>query len=429
MVTNIRKLVSEGLVFALILAATVATNADLPSLSQIKDATQTSYQVIQKKGGASTYYHWTLLHRNALICAKKMGFDSWTQEIESVHFGYKTEPDDYPKFHDGDNGGLPVVWFELFRNTGDSSWYDLGMIGAHGKAAAKCKTFDQGDTDCSVFGNFDAISIAGTVLTAAFELSGDFRYMQVMLSSIDKSLKTYWMPEKGLFRHRRDNDETPWNRGNGWAMAGLTEALLLLPKDHSKYDSLMGIYLTFCDSLLSYQQPSGLWRNVITFEESPDEVSGTNLFMFGMAQGLLNGWFEDPTPYKAAVEKAWQAVMALQNEDGKFESVCNGTGSQPTPEDYDNVGLSKNIHGPLTFLWAAYALYDYVDSEISTNIKPFTAHRDRLDLRLPKAAPDFFTVNGRKVSGYGRIIDRRRSLAPMLLLGETGIERTVIPRD
>ena len=88
----------------------------------------------------------------------------------------------------------------------------------------------------------------------------------------------------GLFYHAPD---VPfyWGRGNGWMAAGMAELLRYLPKKHKDRPRIMEGYLTMMKSLKEYQNPEGLWNQLLDDPECWTETSGSAMFTFLLLRG------------------------------------------------------------------------------------------------------------------------------------------------
>jgi unsaturated rhamnogalacturonyl hydrolase len=132
-----------------------------------------------------------------------------------------------------------------------------------------------------------------------------------------------------------------WSRGNGWVVAALVRSLEFLP-ENSKYRKE---YLTtleeMFEALLPLQRPDGFW-NVSLQDPSHfggKEVTGTALFVYGMAWGINEGVISKKI-YTPVVMKAWQALMDESLHPNGFLGYVQGTGKEPKdsqPVGYDIV--------------------------------------------------------------------------------------------
>ncbi len=121
-----------------------------------------------------------------------------------------------------------------------------------------------------------------------------------------------------------------WSRGNGWVVAALVRTLELLPTSNPHYTEYLQDYRDMLKALLPLQRTDGFW-NVSLADSSHfggKELSGTALFVYGMAFGI-NHKLIDKKTYLPVVEKAWSAMAKdCVNPDGSLGFV-QGTGKEP----------------------------------------------------------------------------------------------------
>ncbi len=101
----------------------------------------------------------------------------------------------------------------------------------------------------------------GLLQVQAFKATGDRMY----LDRAALFLKVYCdelQRDNGLFHHREDAPFF-WGRGNGWAIAALTEILLVLPESHKHHAALLHAYCRMMQTLASYQGEDGMWHQLI----------------------------------------------------------------------------------------------------------------------------------------------------------------------
>ena len=175
-----------------------------------------------------------------------------------------------------------------------------------------------------------------------------------------------WDPEVRLYMHARyfgNPAKLPyWARCNGWALWAMSEVLLHLPESHPDYGTILAHFQSHCASLLKYQDVSGLWPNVLNRPDSPLEVSGTAIFVMGMARGVLNGWL-DETVFRPAVEKAWQALDQEVDPDGTVHRICMGTMCTENVEYYVNRPFYDNdTHGLFAVMFAGIEVQRLFDA-------------------------------------------------------------------
>ena len=188
----------------------------------------------------------------------------------------------------------------------------------------------------------------------AYRATKDKKYLERAALTADAYLKKL-QKENGLFHHA-DDSFFYWSRGNGWFAAGMSELLSELPKNHKYYNDIMGSFKKMMASLLKYQAPSGLWRQLVDVPESWEETSGTGMFAFAMVTGVKKGWLDAKT-YGPAARKAWLALVSKLDDKANLKDVCVGTNKGFSVKYYlDRERETGNLHGQAPVLWTASAL-------------------------------------------------------------------------
>ena len=161
----------------------------------------------------------------------------------------------------------------------------------------------------------------------------------------------------GLFYHAPDVPYY-WGRGNGWMAAGMAELLQCLPKKHKDRARIMEGYLKMMESLKKYQNPEGLWNQLIDKSDCWTETSGSAMFTFAFIKGVQNGWL-DAEAYAPATRKAWMALVPYLNEKNQVGNVCVGTNKKNSKQYYyDRPRRTGDFHGQGPYLWCAAALME-----------------------------------------------------------------------
>ena len=129
----------------------------------------------------------------------------------------------------------------------------------------------------------------------------------------------------------KNGEKVFWSRGNGWVLAGLALMLTDLPKDYPTRKFYENLFIEMAEQIKILQPADGLWRTSLLSPESFDhgEVSGSGFFTFALAWGINNGILNKEI-YTPVVLKAWKAILACQQENGKVGWVQN-IGANPMP--------------------------------------------------------------------------------------------------
>lgn len=200
----------------------------------------------------------------------------------------------------------------------------------------------------------DDMFMITAVQAQAYRATGDRKYIdraaKEMVLYLD-SLQT----TNGLFYHAPDVPYY-WGRGNGWMAAGMSELLRSLPKDNPDRERIMKGYKTMMASLLKYQAPDGMWRQLVDDPSSWPETSCTGMFTFAMITGVKNGWLDAKT-YGPAARKGWLALITYLDDNNNIREVCEGTNKKNDRQYYlDRGRITGDLHGQAPVLWCASAL-------------------------------------------------------------------------
>ena len=221
-----------------------------------------------------------------------------------------------------------LIFGELARRTGDPRY--LARV-----RAAAAFGFDADGRPREVMpynGGFsDALFMGTAILAQAGALTGERRYFDMAARHVAYMQKLVLRPD-GLYRHHPGTD-VAWGRGNAFPALGFALTLSDFPRNHPAYPMLLAAYRHLMAKLVRYQGPDGMWRNVIDVPGAYPEYSATAMIGFAMRRGVMRGWLPK-RPYAAAVERAWQGILARTSSDGQLIDVCESTARATTLEDY-----------------------------------------------------------------------------------------------
>lgn len=209
--------------------------------------------------------------------------------------------------------------------------------------------------DNSAWWWIDAIQMGMPVLAKMGAETGNTRYYEKMWDMYSHTRnveggKGMYNPQDGLWWRDRNFDppyKEPngkncyWSRGNGWVYAALVRVLDEIPADEPHRQDYINDFQAMSKALKQCQRKDGYW-NVSLHDESNfggKEVSGTSLFVYGMAWGIRNGLLERDA-YLPLLLKAWNAMVkeAVHPDNGCLGYV-QGTGKEPKdgqPVAYDH---------------------------------------------------------------------------------------------
>jgi unsaturated rhamnogalacturonyl hydrolase len=220
----------------------------------------------------------------------------------------------------------------------------------------------------------DAIQMAMPVFTQLGVLYKDTAYFDRMykmyaFSKYKHGGKGLFNPEDNLWWRDKDfvapykepnGDDCYWSRGNGWVVAALVRVLKDLPKNETHREEYLNDLKVMLKALLPLQRADGYWN--VSLADSTHfggkELSGTALFVYGMAWGINNKIIDKKT-YQPVLLKAWNAMVKECVHDNGFLGYVQGTGKEPKdgqPVSYTSVPDFED-YGLGAFLLAGSEVY------------------------------------------------------------------------
>ncbi len=151
-----------------------------------------------------------------------------------------------------------------------------------------------------------------------------------------------------------------WSRGNGWVVAALVRTLQMLPKTDPHYNEYLQDYKDMLKALLPLQRTDGFWNASLADSTNfgGKELTGTALFVYGMAWGINNGLIDKET-YKPVMLNAWNAMVTDCIHSNGMLGYVQGTGKEPKdgqPVSYDKIPDFED-YGLGCFLLAGSEIY------------------------------------------------------------------------
>jgi unsaturated rhamnogalacturonyl hydrolase len=121
-----------------------------------------------------------------------------------------------------------------------------------------------------------------------------------------------WDQSKNIAWADRERGTSPtiWSRGVGWYAMALVDVLEYFPKEHPKHKELVTYLNKLSNAIAKYQDPSGLWFQVIDkrdIENNYLETSGTAMFTYAFAKGVNKGYL--PSRFKIIANKSLDGIV------------------------------------------------------------------------------------------------------------------------
>ena len=158
----------------------------------------------------------------------------------------------------------------------------------------------------------------------------------------DASKKAFWCnKETGL-------SQNFWLRALGWYSMALLDTLSKCePGEEYKaeYDNLKKVFVDLIDSMLKFQDESGMWYQVVNFggmDKNYLETSGSSIMAYALLKGVRLGFLSES--YRAYGEKAFHGICdnyLSTDENGNLHlgGIClvaglGGANRRPGTYDY-----------------------------------------------------------------------------------------------
>lgn len=250
----------------------------------------------------------------------------------------------------------------------------------------------------------DAIQMAMPVFAQLGTITGDNSYWQRMYDMYQYTRNKQGGDKKGggkpLFNTQtglwyrdyqydppyKDLTETDkdcyWSRGNGWVYMALVRVLQFTPDDESHREDYINDYLLMSRALKDCQRQDGSWNVSLAApsnygeagSEGP-EMTGTSLFVGGLAYGVRTGLL-DSTTYLPTIRRGWYAMRRAVHDDTGFVGYLQGTGAKP--EDggvitYNSVPNFEDF-GIGCWLWGAAEVYELAQQIETDNTQGINHH-------------------------------------------------------
>lgn len=221
----------------------------------------------------------------------------------------------------------------------------------------------------------DDAFMAISFLSRMGQFTGDKKYFTDAANQVLKYNKYLWRADKQLYYHcfHTDNKEhgvAHWSRANGWVFMAQADLLTRMPKNHPLRKAVIKNFQQQASGVARYQGKNGLWHQLLDKEDSYEEITGTAMFVFGIARGVKEGWLHPDFIYVA--EQGLKGILSKITPEGDVSSICVGTGIMPSLQYYYNRPTQTNDpmgEGPVL-----RALVEMIDAPNYTEIKAETQY-------------------------------------------------------
>jgi rhamnogalacturonyl hydrolase YesR len=185
----------------------------------------------------------------------------------------------------------------------------------------------------------DSLFMAPPVWARMYAATGEHKYIDYLNAQWQRTSDLLYDKDEHLYARDASfigklgpgGKKIFWSRGEGWVMGGLVRTLQYLPKDDPRRPFYINQLREMSARVAQLQGSDGLWHaSMLDPEHFPaPEISGSTLFVYGMAWGVNEGIL-DASTYKPVIERAWRGILQHVYADGRLGDIQQ-TGAEPTP--------------------------------------------------------------------------------------------------
>lgn len=207
-------------------------------------------------------------------------------------------------------------------------------------------------------------------------------YASVLYDPAAKLWHPGFLPDKATGEMQRSRDQSRldlketgvfqgcWSRGEGYALFALSELVFELPDSHPKKAELLEVREQMLEGLLQYQDPNGMWHQVLNDRGSYPETSGTAWILYALGRLIKRGK-TDLSRFLTPYQKGLAGMSRYLAGDGSLFNVSAGgicPGGRGTAADYALLDWRKDE--PAGFAPVLLALQQAAQVEYYTELIP-----------------------------------------------------------
>ena len=177
-------------------------------------------------------------------------------------------------------------------------------------------------------------------------------YPHIAVRQVEGLRRRLWNKEKKLFSHIWDEGAQDfarndfWGVGNGWAAAGMTRIIQVLPEAMKEEKQRLIVYVKeVIDGCLAHQREDGLFHDVVDNRQTFVETNLAQMLAYTIYRGVRGGWIDEN--YCPVADSMRVAVYARVDDEGLVQGVCGS----PT---FDHSGTATEGQAFFLLMEAAY---------------------------------------------------------------------------
>ena len=183
----------------------------------------------------------------------------------------------------------------------------------------------------------DALFMAPPVWLKMYQATGERKYLDYVHEQWQKTYDLLYDKQEHLYardasyigKTEPNGKKIFWSRGEGWVLGGLARSIDYIPADDPKRPFYIQQLREMSAAVAKIQGPDGLWHaGLLDPATYPlPEISGSALFVYGMAYGVNKGYLDEKT-YRPVIERAWAGILKSVYADGRLGGIQQ-TGAEP----------------------------------------------------------------------------------------------------
>ena len=183
----------------------------------------------------------------------------------------------------------------------------------------------------------DALFMAPPVWLKMYQATGERKYLDYVHEQWQKTYDLLYDKQEHLYardasyigKTEPNGKKIFWSRGEGWVLGGLARSIDYIPADDPKRPFYIQQLREMSAAVARIQGPDGLWHaGLLDPATYPlPEISGSALFVYGMAYGVNRGYLDEKT-YRPVIERAWAGILKSVYADGRLGGIQQ-TGAEP----------------------------------------------------------------------------------------------------
>jgi rhamnogalacturonyl hydrolase YesR len=181
-------------------------------------------------------------------------------------------------------------------------------------------------------------------------------YPQEAVKQVVGYHKILWNPEAKLYYHIWDEDKHTferklfWGVGNGWAAAGMSRVICLLPDSMEPEKTMIaGFVGEILDGCLTHQRADGLFHDILDDPATFVETNMAQMLCYTIYRGVKAGWLD--RKYLQPAERMRTAVYEKVDRFGLVQGVCGAP-------NFNRAGTATEGQAFFLLMEAAYRDYN-----------------------------------------------------------------------